>query len=92
MQKVLRIIPIRFNAKVSALEERKDLDTITMDDLHRILTTYEMETYMDQSPKKEVAFKASKNTKEDKHTSMPSANDESDEGGENFVKKMTREF
>jgi hypothetical protein len=42
VQKVLRSIPMRFNPKISALEERSDLNSISMDELHGIFTTYEM--------------------------------------------------
>jgi hypothetical protein len=43
-QKVLRSLPMRFDLKISALEERTDLDSISMDELHGIFTTYEMRT------------------------------------------------
>jgi hypothetical protein len=36
-QKVLRSLPMRFNPKISALEERADLKSISMDELHGIL-------------------------------------------------------
>jgi hypothetical protein len=44
VQQVLRSLPMRFDPKVSALEERADLDSISMDELHGIFTTYEMRT------------------------------------------------
>jgi hypothetical protein len=43
-QKILRSLPIRFNPKISALEERSELDSISMDELHGIFTAYEMRT------------------------------------------------
>jgi hypothetical protein len=42
VQKVLRSLPMRFNHKISALEERSDLKSISMDELHGIFTAYEM--------------------------------------------------
>jgi hypothetical protein len=42
VKKVLRSLPLIFDAKVSAIEEMKDLDQLTMDELHGILTAYEM--------------------------------------------------
>jgi hypothetical protein len=42
VQKLLRSFPMRFNPKISALEERSDLNSIIMDELHGIFTTYEM--------------------------------------------------
>ena len=44
VQKVLRSLPMRFNPKILALEERSDLDSISMDELHGIFTAYEMRT------------------------------------------------
>jgi hypothetical protein len=43
-QKVLRSLPMRFNPNISALEERLDLKSISMDKLHGIFTAYEMRT------------------------------------------------
>jgi hypothetical protein len=42
VQKVLRSLPMRFNPKILALEERSDLNSISMDELHGIFTAYEM--------------------------------------------------
>jgi hypothetical protein len=38
VQKVLRSLPMRFDPKISSLEERTNLDTLSMDELHGILT------------------------------------------------------
>jgi hypothetical protein len=35
---------MRFDPKISSLEEREDLDSVSMDELHGIFTTYEMRT------------------------------------------------
>jgi hypothetical protein len=42
VQKVLISLPMIFDPKILALEERKDLSTISMDELHGIFTAYEM--------------------------------------------------
>jgi hypothetical protein len=42
VQKVLRSLPMRFDPKISSLEERSDINSISMDELHGIFTTYEM--------------------------------------------------
>jgi hypothetical protein len=42
VQKVLRSLPLRFDSKVSVIEEMKDLEKLTMDELHGILIAYEM--------------------------------------------------
>ena len=44
VQKVLRSLPLRYDAKVSSIEEYRDLTKITMDEVHGTLTTYEMRT------------------------------------------------
>jgi hypothetical protein len=44
VQKVLRSLPMRFDPKISSLEERSYLNSINMDELHGIFTTYEMKT------------------------------------------------
>ncbi|KAH9327716.1 hypothetical protein KI387_007894, partial [Taxus chinensis] len=76
VQKVLRSLLSRFDVKVSAIEELKDLD------LHGILTAYEMRTELDKPRKRESAFKASKG-KEKKVES----DDESDEEEETLLVK-----
>jgi hypothetical protein len=57
---------MRFNPKLSALEERSDLDSISMDKLHGIFITYEMRTEQENPDVKEVAFKESKISKKKK--------------------------
>ena len=47
VQKVLRSLSLRYDAKVSAIEESRDLTKLTMDELHGILTTYEMRIEID---------------------------------------------
>jgi hypothetical protein len=42
LQKVLRSLPLIFDARISTIEEIKDLDKLTMDELHGILIVYEM--------------------------------------------------
>ena len=44
VQKVLRSLSMRINPKISTLEERSDLNSISMDELHGIFTTYDMRT------------------------------------------------
>jgi len=61
VQKVLRSLPNRFDSKVSAIEEVKDLDTLKMDELHGILIAYEMRKGCPSS--KDATFKASKSKK-----------------------------
>jgi hypothetical protein len=55
---------MRFDPKISTLEERAYLNSISMDELHRIFTTYEMRTKQKNPDIKEATFKASKMSKE----------------------------
>jgi len=61
VQKVLRSLPDRFDSKISTIEEAKNLDALKMDELHGILTAYEMRKSGPSS--KDAAFKASKSKK-----------------------------
>jgi hypothetical protein len=63
LQKVLRSLPMRFDPKILTLEERAYLNSISMDALHVIFTTYEMITEQENPDAKEAVFKASKNSK-----------------------------
>ena len=66
VQKVLRSLPMRFDPQISSLEERTDIDLISMDELHGIFTAYEMRTEQENPDVKEAAFKASKISKKKK--------------------------
>ena len=44
VDKVLRTLPMKYDSKVSTVEERDDLDLMTVDELHGIFTAYEMRT------------------------------------------------
>jgi hypothetical protein len=63
VQKVLRSLPMRFDPKILTLEEREDLNSISMDELHGIFTAYEMRVEQENTDIKEEAFKASKKSK-----------------------------
>eukprot|EP00253_Pinus_taeda_P020580 PITA_20580 len=61
VEKVLRSLPNRFDSKISAIKEAKDLDALKMDELHGIPTSYEMRK---GGPSfKDAAFKALKSKK-----------------------------
>jgi hypothetical protein len=98
VQKKLRSLPMRFDPKISSLEERAYLGTISMDELHGIFIAYEMRTKQYNPPKKEVAFKASRKTRKNKHgpkknlNSDYSCNDAYNEDEEmvNFKRKLKK--
>jgi len=47
VQKVLRSLPMRYDPNILSLEKREDVDTLSMDELDGIITTYEMRTEQD---------------------------------------------
>jgi hypothetical protein len=48
---------MRFNPKISSLEEILDLNSTSMDELHGLFTAYEMRTEQENPYVKEAAFK-----------------------------------
>jgi hypothetical protein len=66
VQKVLRSLLMRFNPNILPLEEISDLNSISMEELHGIFTTYEMITEQENPYVKEVSFKESKRSKQKK--------------------------
>jgi hypothetical protein len=94
VQNVLRSLLMRFNPKISALEERLDLQSISMGELHGIFTAYEMRTKQENPDVKEAAFKASKRSKQKKKKqeeySSNSDVSEDDEEVANFVKRLNK--
>jgi hypothetical protein len=85
-----------FDPKILALEEREDLESITMDELHGIFKAYEMRTEQEIPDIKEASFKASKRSKKkgnQKETEHSSNSDilEDDEEVVNFVRRLNKE-
>jgi hypothetical protein len=82
VQKVLRSLLLKYDAKVSAIEETRDLTKMTMHELNGSLIAYEMRigTESDQ-PNNEAAFKAIKKKKD---------KDNLDEEIENFVTRFQK--
>ena len=58
VSKVLRTLPVKYDSKVSTLEERDDLDDMTVDELHGIFIAYEMRTRHNEPSRKEATFKS----------------------------------
>jgi hypothetical protein len=83
LQKVLRSLLLKYDAKVSAIEETRDLTKMTMDELHGSLIAYEMRTGTESDwPNNEAAFKSIKKTK-DKDNDL-------DEEITNFVRRFQK--
>jgi hypothetical protein len=81
---------MRYDAKVSTLEDRENLDKLTMDELHGILIAYEMRTWKERPSKRETTFKASKETKNHEHVPNENHSDISDEEEANFIRKLKK--
>jgi hypothetical protein len=86
---------MRFDPKISSLEEITDLDNLSIDELHGIFTNYEMRIEQENPVMKEETFKASKKTKKKnnkKSKTYSRCNDDSkeDEEMENFIRKLKR--
>jgi hypothetical protein len=94
VQKVLRSLLMRFNPKISSLEERSDLNSISTDELHGIFTAYEMRNEQENIDVKEAIFKASKRSKQKKKEQEEYNNNnnvsEDDEEVANFVKRLNK--
>jgi hypothetical protein len=89
VQKVLRSLPMRFDPKISALEERAYLDSISMDELHGIFIAYEMRTEQENPDIKEASFKASKRSKQkEKEHSNNSDISEDDEDSDSETERV----
>ena len=94
VQKILRSLPMRFDSKISVVEERSDLDTMTMDELHGTLTAYEMRIEQEDPLGKEAVFKVTnirRTIKQKPKEEYNSDDDEFDNEEEaNFVRKLKR--
>jgi len=86
VEKILRSLSTKFESKVSAIEEKQDLQNITMTQLHGILNAFEMRKG-GPLDLREAAFKASAKGKEE-HNDLGHILEEEDEV--NFVKKLQR--
>eukprot|EP00253_Pinus_taeda_P032447 PITA_32447 len=84
VEKVMRSLFSKFESKVSAIEEKENLQKITMSQLHGILTAYEMRKG-GPSDRREVTFKAS-----GKGASYDSGHMLEEEEESNFVKNLQR--
>jgi hypothetical protein len=89
-QNILRSLRMRYDAKISTIEDRPDLDTLIVDQLHGFFTTYEMRIENDKSSKRETSFKASKTKMSQGKKTNDELSDISDEETTNFIKKLKK--
>jgi hypothetical protein len=92
VQKLLRSLPMRYDANISTIEDRTDLSTLTVDQLHGIFTAYEMRTGNDKSTKDETTFKASKTKMRHEQKTNDELSDISYVEEANFIKKLQKGF
>ena len=86
---------MRFDPKISALEERAKLNSTIMEELHGIFTAYEMRIEQENLDIKEAIFKASKRSKKkgkqkEKEHRNNSDISEDDEEMTNFVRRLNK--
>jgi nitrate/nitrite-specific signal transduction histidine kinase len=85
---------MRFNPKISTLEERSNINSIRMDELHGIFTAYEMRTEQENPDVKEATFKAFKISKQNEKKQEEHSNNsdvsEYDEEVDKFVKRLNK--
>jgi hypothetical protein len=82
---------------VCPIEERTNLDSISMDEIHRIFIAYEMRTKKENQIKKEATLKASKKSKKKSKkkensdsSSSSSGISKDDEEVANFVRRVKK--
>ena len=79
-----------YYAKISTIEDRYDLDTLTVDQLHGIFTTYEMRIGNDKSSKRETTFKESKTKMRQNKKTNDKLSYIYDEETANFINKLKK--
>jgi hypothetical protein len=90
VEKILRTLPILYNPKVSTLEDRENLDKLTMDELYGILTAYELILGHENLPQGDTTFKVLKKIKNQKQKPQSNHHEESDVEEANFIKKLQK--
>ena len=90
VQKILRSLPMRYDAKISSIEDRSDLNTLIVDHLHGIFTTYEMRIGHDKSTKDETTLKESRTKTNQKKNPQSNHHKESDLEEANFIRKLQK--
>ena len=79
VRKILRVLPMNFEAKVTAIQESKDLSKLSMEELIGNLMTYELEL---------KAKEERNNSEPKKKTIALKSKEESDEEGEDPIEEL----
>ena len=87
VRKVLRFLPERFHAKITAIEESKDIDKIPLTELVENLQTYELGlTWIGKSSKsKSMALKA-------KSSDTDESSDDEDSKMKSYIMRQFKKF
>jgi hypothetical protein len=78
VKKIARSFIMRYDANISTVEDRPELDKLTVDQLHGIFTACEMRIENKKPSKYETTFKAYKAKKKQEHMSREDQSDISD--------------
>ena len=81
---------MRYDANISTIEDRSDIDTLIVDQLHGIFTAYEMRIGNDKSLKREKVFKSYKTKMRQEKNTNDELSNISDEEISNFMKKLKK--
>jgi hypothetical protein len=79
---------MRYDANISSVEDRSDLSSLTVDQLHGTFTTYEMRTGNNKSEKDETSFKSFKTKINQKQKPQSCHHEESDVEEANIIRKF----
>ena len=78
-----------YNPKVSTLEDREDINKLTLDELYGMLILYELRIGIENHSKEETTFKVLKEIENQKSKLQSNSQEESyDEEESNFIKKL----
>jgi hypothetical protein len=81
---------MRYDAKISSISDRSDLNTLIADQLHGIFTAYKMRTWHDKSTKDEKTFKAFETKINQEQKPQSSHHEESDLEEANIIRKLQK--
>ena len=91
VDKVLRTLPMAYNPKMSTIEDRENISSLTLDELYGILVAYELRIGWENHSKEEASFKVLKKTEDQKPRLQSSPQEEYyDEEEANFIKKLKK--
>ena len=80
-----------YNPKVSTLEDREDINKLTLDELYGILIAYQLRIGRENQSKEETTFKVLKKIEAQKSKLESSSQEEYyDEEEANFIKKLQK--